>query len=125
MSFDWCDFLVLARELQKQAATSIGPEAWLRSSLSRAYYAAFQIARQDLRLKGRYVPGPRDNVHAYVRDAYKQDGDPSRRKIGMHLDRLRQDRNAADYEEVVSGLEPMASSALILAKRVLASLGHS
>ena len=125
MSFDWCDYLTLAKELWKQAATSVSPEASLRSSLSRAYYATFQIARQDLMQNGEYSPSAGGNVHAHVRDAFRQDVDESRRKIGIELDRLRHDRNAADYDDEVQGLDPMARSALIRAQRVLSSLGHS
>ena len=45
MSFNWTDFLTLADALVR-APNSPGPEeASLRSAISRAYYAAFHVAR--------------------------------------------------------------------------------
>ena len=125
MSFDWSQYLTLAADLAARAPNSTSPEAWFRSSLSRAYYAAFQVARQDLERQGRYAPLTGDNAHAYVRDRLKQDPNPSRRKLAFDLERLRTDRNEADYEDVVQGLETMVSSALILAQRVVSTLGQA
>jgi hypothetical protein len=41
MAFDWRAFVDLARELARQAASAIHPEALLRTALSRAYFGAF------------------------------------------------------------------------------------
>ena len=61
MKFDWCEYIKLAEEMANLAAsTSTGNgstddtksgkiEARLRSSISRAYYAAYCIARNYLR----------------------------------------------------------------------------
>lgn len=48
MSFHWSDYLELAEELQSKAVTSIIHEAYLRTAISRAYYAAFITARNYL-----------------------------------------------------------------------------
>lgn len=41
MNFDWSGYLNLAQELAGQTGTSASKEAKLRSSISRAYHAAF------------------------------------------------------------------------------------
>lgn len=48
MTFDWTEFLKLARELQERADDAdlpFAPEAAKRTAVSRAYYAAFCHAR--------------------------------------------------------------------------------
>lgn len=124
MTFDWCEYYTLAKDLHAQAANANNDEALLRSSLSRAYYAAFHVAQRDLQARGQYAPTKDDNVHVYVYNAFRSDPDRGRRKIGQDLNRLRGDRNEADYDDVVSGLAPAASSALQIVRRILASLGH-
>lgn len=124
MTFDWCEYYTLARDLHAQAANANNGEALLRSSLSRAYYAAFHVARRDLQARGDYTPAEDDNPHAYVCNAYRRDPDHERRKVGEDLLRLRVDRNEADYEDVISGLQAMASSALILVQKILTSLEY-
>jgi uncharacterized protein (UPF0332 family) len=49
MMFDWSDYLDLANELAGDIASQTTEEAKLRSSVSRAYYAAFCKARNYLR----------------------------------------------------------------------------
>lgn len=49
MSFSWKDYYILAGQLKQQAADSPQQEAYLRSAISRAYYASFCLARNYLR----------------------------------------------------------------------------
>jgi hypothetical protein len=49
MAFDWKEFLELARILGRDAEGSGHREAFLRSALGRAYYAAFCHARNYAR----------------------------------------------------------------------------
>lgn len=51
MSFDWSGYLDVAKELASVALTSANKEAKLRSAISRAYYAAFILARNYLRFQ--------------------------------------------------------------------------
>ena len=44
MSFDWSQYLNLAKELTDQPTTPANQEAKLRDAISRAYYAAFILA---------------------------------------------------------------------------------
>jgi hypothetical protein len=44
MSFDWAKFLDFAKEMAKQMPNADSPQAWARSAISRAYYAAYHNA---------------------------------------------------------------------------------
>ena len=111
MKFDWSGYLDLANELaivsDRDSVKTI--EAKLRSSISRAYYAAFCLARNYLRdylddtrlSKARvdYV-----NEHQYVAEEFKNydSRNTNMIEIGKSLSRLRALRNKADYDDVFS-----------------------
>jgi uncharacterized protein (UPF0332 family) len=86
------DFLPLASRL---AAGST--EADWRTAVSRAYYAAFHVARQllqDLRFR---VPQA-DQAHRHLWLRLSNCGDPQVEQAGADLNVLRRNRNRADYE---------------------------
>lgn len=124
MSFDWREYFALAQELSGQAGvTSAGTEARLRSALSRAYYAAFCQARNHLRdREGERLPEAQ--VHTYVRDRFRDSADAARQQIGHHLNRLRIDRNKADYNDMVPGLDKMVVLDMEMAQQVLIQLSR-
>lgn len=107
MSFDWSEYLDIAQELFTQAKNnSPHQEANLRIAISRAYYAVFNKARDHLRRhdklrepaplvdsNGNYI-----NIHAYVREKFKNSADADYQEIGLALERMVKDRNAADYD---------------------------
>lgn len=100
----------------------MGEETKLRSSVSRAYYAAFCIARNYLRdIKGQPV-SPGVEAHTYVRDEFRRSPHRLFRKIGNNLDRLRRYRNKVDYDDSVTGLPSMVVMALMLAQQVISTL---
>ena len=71
MAFDWEDYLSLAKELASRA-----DEAALRSAASRAYYAVFCKARNNLRREGATIP--RFSPHDLVWDTYAAASEPER-----------------------------------------------
>lgn len=122
MTFDWSEYLKLAQELAGQAVSPANEEAKLRSSVSRAYYAAFCKARNYLRdIEGHLIPATPEG-HAYVRDEFKSSPNRLRRKIGDDLDRLRIRRNRVDYEDSVTGLPSTATMSLKSAQYVISAL---
>ena len=86
------DFLALAQQLAIEATES----AW-RSAVSRAYYAAFHVARQLLEDLHFHVPHA-DRAHGYLWLRLSNCGDPQVRRAGEDLNDLRRDRNWADYD---------------------------
>jgi len=122
MMFDWSDYLDLAKELAGQTASQATEEAKLRSSVSRAYYAAFCKARNYLRdIEGRSIPSTGD-AHVFVRDEFRYSADRLHRKIGNNLNRLRIDRNKVDYDDSVTGLSSMVIMDLTIALKVISTL---
>lgn len=122
MSFSWAEFLTLADGLFRNPTVTI-EEACFRSATSRAYYAAYGSARNYGRDKeGLWLSGgARD--HQLVRDHFMNTADPTRKKIGLDLDRLRDDRNAADYNDaLVSPAKHLAQLSLATAWNVLNAL---
>jgi hypothetical protein len=66
MSFDWSQYVDVAKELYEQAKTAPQPlqEAKFRASISRAYYAVFGKARDQLRRRDRIAePRPMLDTH--------------------------------------------------------------
>ena len=126
MTFDWSEYLKLAQELAGDAANSPNEEAKLRSSVSRAYYAAFCKARNHLRdIDGNRilsVDPPKVNVYTYVRNQFKNSSDKSRKKIGNDLNRLRLRRNKVDYDDGVSGLSQLATVSLKTTHDIISAL---
>jgi uncharacterized protein (UPF0332 family) len=110
------DFLTFARTL----ATS-GQEAAWRSMVSRAYYAAFHVARErfaDLRFT---VPRA-DRAHSYLHMRLQNCGHPQAAAAGVSLDKLRADRNRADYDLHRPIVRNFALSAIHSAEQIVQAL---
>jgi hypothetical protein len=86
------DFLPLATRL----AAGVTEADW-RTAISRAYYAAFHVARQWLVNLGFRVPQA-DRAHGYLWLRFSNCGDPQVRQAAVDLDGLRRLRNQADYD---------------------------
>jgi hypothetical protein len=96
--FDWESFNRLAIDLLAQRRN----DADLRSSISRAYYAAFCTARERLRLERLPIP-PGGAAHEFVWRTLRNDPDPARHDLGEWGNRLRGKRGDADYENFFPG----------------------
>jgi uncharacterized protein (UPF0332 family) len=83
--------------LQAQVWVHLGSEADWRSAISRAYYGAFHVGRDLLRNLGFVVPFG-DRAHAYLWMRLSNSGEVNVRRAGSELNRLRGERNRADYE---------------------------
>lgn len=104
MSFDWEDYLTLARRLSELPEGQPEEEAQLRTAISRAYYLAFRKACNFLRdTDGESIL--RRAVHRFVRDGFERSDDPIRQKIGQDLGRMEMERNKADYDDDFPNLD--------------------
>jgi uncharacterized protein (UPF0332 family) len=129
--FNWSKYLDLAKELGSSNSEESN-EAKLRSSISRAYYAAFCKARiylrdieKDPRLQPQNYPNKDFNVHQYVIDNLKSRKKKEEKelvKIGEYLFRLRQQRNKADYDDFVSSLPSSVKQAISSAELAISEL---
>ena len=87
------------RDFQELAAKLAGGSSpsEFRTSISRAYYAAFHVAAELLTCTGFHVPnGPA--AHGEVARLLTNSSDPELRIVGVDLSDLRQVRNMADYQ---------------------------
>jgi len=103
---------------------SPGPEeASLRTAISRAYYAAFRVARNFGRDRGEFTPTETGRDHWLVMNCFRSSPDRIRRKIGLNLDRLYDNRTSADYDDTLAG-RPIAltRSSVAVARNVLNAL---
>lgn len=120
MTFDWSEYLNLARKLAGTDANP-GNEAELRSAISRAYYAAFITARNYLRDRDN-IRIPRERSHQFVINQFRESSDNYRAKLGRRLLRLRNYRVSADYHDTVPDIEDRTHQSLTLARRIILAL---
>lgn len=116
MIFQWQDYLELAKRLVNEDSPN---EASLRSAVSRAYYAAFNIAAQVLMLKHELVLAGLGEDHTRVINHFLGSTDTKRHDIGVLLRHLRDDRNKADYVASISYWEFIAQLNIGRVDRVL------
>lgn len=123
MTFNWSDYLSLARELLGKATTPFSQEAKQRSAISRAYYAAFIEARNFLRDQDGVII-PQESPHQYVIKQFKNSPDSARGRVGRKLQFLRYYRNQADYDDTVVELTKKSKDALTLARQIISGLSR-
>jgi uncharacterized protein (UPF0332 family) len=99
---DGKDFLEVAEAL----STGYREAEW-RSAVSRAYYAAFHVARRLLRQCGFLVPQG-DQAHAFLWRRLSNCGHPDVVNAGQLLNSLRGRRNWADYDLETVFDQPLA-----------------
>lgn len=120
MMFNWQDFIKLG-ELFVSARKEGLQEAHYRTAISRLYYGTFGLIRETLESKGLRVPRDK-NVHLCTIEMLRRSESEKEREIGLHLDRLRRERNIADYDNEFSINESRAQNSLKYAKLILKRL---
>jgi uncharacterized protein (UPF0332 family) len=113
------DFLASANRLLLLPA-----EADWRSAVSRAYYAAFHVARRLLSDVGFRVPRG-ERAHAYLWLRLSNCGDTQAESAGRSLQRLRRNRNEADYDVDQPFARSVAAKDLQLARQIIALLDNA
>ena len=116
---NWRDFLVLASRLA--AATT---EADWRTAVSRAYYAAFHIARR-LFVDLRFTVPRADRAHQYLVFRLSNSGQGVVEQAGRDLDTLRRLRNRADYDETPAITQSQAVAAVQIAEAIINTVDAS
>ena len=123
MTFDWTDFLRLAKTLVESPNPPELVESCCRSATSRAYYAAYHRALEYACHEG-HLPLAGDehrDVQRYFTN-YKPTS-ATRRKVAVELGRLRDSRRRADYDtELRSRPSSLAQNAIQMADSVLEGL---
>lgn len=94
---DWREYLRIAQNLHDNKGDLATAEACCRASISRSFFAAFNLAAIRLKTAERGTPaygGSQQKVIEY----YSQHPNKTRSKIGSKLDRLKDLRAESDYE---------------------------
>lgn len=110
------DLLAVAVRLAAEAT-----EADWRSAISRAYYAAFHVARHLLADLNFTIPRA-DRAHQYLIFRLSNCGEPVVEQAGRDLETLRRLRNRADYDELPPFTQPQTIAAVRLAESVIREL---
>ena len=121
MSFDWIEYLNLARFLQGYGGSSFSQEAGLRCSVSRAYYAAYCHSRNYARDQRSFIPTYKSAGHKRVREHFQNLGMTD---ISSKLDDLRVWRNSCDYDDSVSNIFVLVSSAVVRSQEIIGKLAY-
>lgn len=117
MSFDWKEYLELAKSLLGQANTSYSSEAAERSAVSRAYYAAFCLVRNYAESNLGFRRRNTAQDHQLLRDHLMR----GRKTAGLasRLGKLRRWRNHCDHDDEVSNLAHYVQNAIRIAEEVI------
>lgn len=120
MRFDWSEYLNLANKLVRaKSTTPQADEACHRAAVSRAYYAAYCLARNLARGRGWVTLTGSAKDHATVKNYFKNSRQRKKKQIGVDLERLRADRNDADYKDILSNPSAIASVSIARANKIL------
>ena len=125
VSFDWSEYLNLANKLIRSGSVLSADEACQRTAISRAYYAAYCQARNLARDRGWVILTGKTKDHAIVKNHFKNSRQRNKKRIGIILERLRDARNDADYEDVLNNPDRIAWASIKQATeifRLLSSL---
>jgi len=121
MSFDWVDYLHLAKELNQIKKEEERVECRKRSAVSRAYYAAFQVAfnlgfdfydefREEYELEE-----SNSGKHEFVSKWFEF----HQPRIGLELKNLRIWRNQCDYDNDVENLDKLVEDGLNKSNKII------
>jgi len=99
MSFDWNEYLALARQLAARQRPTVSDEALWRAAVSRAYYCVYHraLAVAQARDGYRYNRAAALGSHEALIQHYLQYAHPDRQQIASSLEMLRNRRVGADY----------------------------
>lgn len=115
MSFDWKEYITLAKDLTLKSSPN---QAELRTATSRIYYGAFGPCKNGKNLQ--LVRG--SDIHEKVIKSYKESEVSHEISIGNLLDNLRQRRNEADYNAFMEFDKKKVEDFLITANKILEKL---
>lgn len=116
MSFDWLQYITMSERLLLRKPKGL-EEAYLRTAISRAYSGIFGKLKQDFETRGVSFPLNR-NIHQELIQKLKTSSDTSELRAGVKLDRLRRERNFADYDANAYFDQARARKAKILAGEI-------
>jgi uncharacterized protein (UPF0332 family) len=118
MSFDWNEYLRLAQHL-----SGLANNAASRSAVSRAYYSAFHAASLSVE-SNKITTNPRysRDRHLQIWNIYMDSANKECRRIGNSGQRLKWERQEADYDPDSGFPETRVQHAIAQAQALVAGL---
>lgn len=120
MSFPWIEYLHLAENLAETGTHSVSRDAKKRAAISRAYYAAYCLARDKQWGADAEPPDGGESHTVLIRELIQSGG--VKGQVGNDLQRLKTQRKRADYMGYFSDLDQQTSFVLRVATRVVQKL---
>ena len=118
MTFDWSEFYRFAEYLQKDSSFDC-QEAVQRTIVSRAYYAAFCMAKETAERKYKIPFKGNGTDHRRICVEYAK---RERRDISDALRELRKFRNMCDYQKDIKNMHNLTESSLRLSHEIMLHL---
>lgn len=121
--FDWREYFRLSNVMISTDIAwggGITREAVCRCAVSRAYYAAFCLARNYARDRKGFTPQANPDDHRNLRDYFRDE--ICLPKVARSLDKLRQWRNNCDYDDEITNMEDLLKFSLNEANKLITSL---
>ena len=119
MSFNWIEFLNIAKKLGVNPPLNINKEAAIRTSVSRAYYAAYNHSSEYAKIKLSFKPNNSSRDHKNLQTWLEK---KNRLPEVRRLKQLAQWRKGCDYKKdfVISDL--LYTKSIETAEKVILSL---
>ena len=118
MDFNWSEFYRFAAYLNNDDSFDC-QEAVQRTIVSRAYYAAFCMAKEAIEHKCKISFQKSADTHERVRFEYKKQG---RSDISDTLTELRRFRNMCDYEKDIKNLHSLVKISLQTSEQIISKI---
>jgi uncharacterized protein (UPF0332 family) len=121
IGFDWQTYVALAKDLITCKKESCNEEAYLRASVSRAYYGIHSISYRFLTLKCG-IPIEGTKKHPLTFEILQASDKQAEKEIGEYLKSLYEKRHHADYDDAPPITDWDARCCLIAAEAALDNL---
>jgi hypothetical protein len=126
MSFDWADYLTLARFLVGDGDYETPSlESRFRCAASRAYYAALCQAAAYLSNIIGEAPPEDYKFHEFVISYFRDAEERSWRRIGSRLEELREYRRYADYNPTIGDWLKKATASITRCEQAIQDMEAS
>ena len=123
MTFDWVEYLTLARcVVAKGDLATVSAESRFRCAAGRAYYAALCTAAAYLSADIGETPPQDHEYHEFVISRFRDAQERSWKRVGSWLDQLREHRRHADYDGSVRNWPSKADLSIALSEGAIRDL---
>jgi uncharacterized protein (UPF0332 family) len=116
MSFDWNEYLKLAKHLAEKTDV-----ASLRTAVSRSYYCIFNLSMIKAKANG-FVPKDDAGSHDQLWSLYSRNTDKTCRHVSVLGQRMKRRRIKADYIRMIDNLDTDVKDAIADAEECVSLL---